>query len=317
MFLSGSFRWYPRGVRLNSTPIWTRLRETREDHSRLPPGYGIPELLSIEKPFDRSDKGQIDFAAIEQIIKAQNSSSMSEHQLLVCDIVANLLLADPGMITPDSDSFLLGGNSPLVGKLAYFIRKQVGANVAVADIFTNSTIHGIAALIDVDADSLKKPKMESNMEKFRDEDGNDSNSTLGYEYGCEDSTERGRGQTHPLSLIVQAIPLYSSTHSRQLIHVCFPLLLFLSFTDNLFSRVRFPLDSLSPRPTHQRRILGANYWLPPLRYRRGSFHIAYHQPPRRYRVQVGRHRSLQSRPISHDSQHRHRRYHPPSYQQQP
>lgn len=184
----------------------SRLRKTI---SRVLPGYGVPELFAVEKPFDRGEKGQIDFAAIEAIIKAQNSSNMSENALLVRDIVANLLLTDPGMITSESDFFLLGGNSLLLGKLSYFIRKQMGANVAVADIFTNSTISGIASLIESDLGDLKKPKLDDsvNMEKFRDDDGNDSNSTLGYEYDLEDTFDRGRGQTHPLSLIVQAIPV--------------------------------------------------------------------------------------------------------------
>jgi hypothetical protein len=48
------------------------------------------------------------------------------------------------MITDDSDFFLLGGNPLLLGKLSYFIRKAAGAN------FTNSTIKGIASLIEVE-----------------------------------------------------------------------------------------------------------------------------------------------------------------------
>jgi acyl carrier protein len=122
----------------------------RKAVSRVLPGYGVPELYAIEKPFSRGDKGQIDFAAIEEIIKAENSSNMSERALLVRDIVANLLLTDPGMITADLDFFLLGGNSLLLGKLLHFIRKEAGANVAVADIFTNSTIKGVASLIEAE-----------------------------------------------------------------------------------------------------------------------------------------------------------------------
>ncbi|KZP11554.1 AMP-dependent synthetase and ligase [Athelia psychrophila] len=192
-----------------------RLRKTM---SRVLPGYGIPEMYAVEKKFERGEKGQIDFAAIEAIIKAQNSSSMSEQALLVRDIVANLLLTDPGMITADSDFFLLGGNSLLLGKLSYFIRKQMGANVAVADIFTNSTIEGIASLVQAElkgANQMEaggKPQgaARGNGDKFIDEDGldgNDSNSTLGYEFDLEDPIEPARGQNHPLSLIVQILPI--------------------------------------------------------------------------------------------------------------
>lgn len=50
------------------------------------------------------------------------------------------------MIAADSDFFLLGGSSLLLGKLSYFIRKQIVVIVAVADIFTNSIIEGITNL---------------------------------------------------------------------------------------------------------------------------------------------------------------------------
>jgi acyl carrier protein len=173
------------------------------------PGYGVPEMYAVERPFSRGDKGQIDFAAIEEIIKTENSSSMSEQALLVRDIVANLLLTDPGVITADSDFFLLGGNSLLLGKLLYSIRKEAGANVAVADIFTHSTIKGIASLIEAEAGNSTQEYLNTSndMEKFNIDEVNDSNATLGYDYELEDPVELSRGQTHPLSLIVQAIPI--------------------------------------------------------------------------------------------------------------
>lgn len=48
------------------------------------PGYCVPELYAVERPFSRAEKSQIDFAAIEEIIRAE--------------ISANLLLTDPDMI---------------------------------------------------------------------------------------------------------------------------------------------------------------------------------------------------------------------------
>ena len=177
--------------------------------SRVLPGYSVPELYAVEKPLSRGEKGQIDFAAIEQIIKAENSSSMSEQALLVRDIVANLLLTDPGMITADSDFFLLGGNSLLLGKLSYLLRKEAGANVAVADIFTNSTIKGIASLIEAEEGHIlqKGLNISNDMQTYRNDEAYDSNSTLGDDYDLEEPMKASRGQTHPLSLIVQAIPI--------------------------------------------------------------------------------------------------------------
>ena len=112
------------------------------------PGYCVPELYAAKRPFSHGEKSQIKFTAIEQIIGAENSASMSEWAVFVRDIVANLLLIDPGMIAADSDIFLLGGNSLLLGKLSHFVCNQAGVNVSVADIFTNSTINGIASLIE-------------------------------------------------------------------------------------------------------------------------------------------------------------------------
>jgi len=112
------------------------------------PGYCVPELYAAERPFSHGEKIQINFAVIEKIIRAEISASMSQQALPVHDIVASLLLTDPVQFTADSDFFLLGSNS-LLGKLSHFICKQVGVNMSVADIFTNSIINGITSLIKV------------------------------------------------------------------------------------------------------------------------------------------------------------------------
>lgn len=53
--------------------------------------YRVPELYTVERPFACGEKGQIDFGAIEEIIKAQNSESMSEQAPFVRNIIAGLL----------------------------------------------------------------------------------------------------------------------------------------------------------------------------------------------------------------------------------
>jgi hypothetical protein len=154
---------------------------------------------------------------------------MYERALLVRDIVANLLLTNPGMITDDSDFFLLGGNPLLLGKLSYFIRKAAGAN------FTNSTIKGIASLIEVEDGQIPQKGLATSidMQTYREDDGNDLYSTLGHDYDLEDPMESSRGQTHPLSLIVQAIPIVflyplkaAYTCRRIFDHICVILLIF-------------------------------------------------------------------------------------------
>lgn len=274
----------------------SRLRKTI---SRILPGYGVPELYAVEKPFSRGEKGQIDFAAIEDIIKAQNSSSMSEQALLVRDIVANLLLTDPGMITADSDFFLLGGNSLLLGKLSYFIKKQMGANIAVADIFTNSTIQGIASLIasEVGVKPAAKDYGGEVMEKFREDDANDSNSTLGYDYDVEDPMERSRGQTHLLSLIVQAIPIvfFYPLKAAWTCGYFYPL--HIPQLTVLF-RVDFTVGTFHYSTSHQRRFLGASS-LPSLCHCSSSIVLSYNLPSGRYSLQMDRNWSLSHWAIPH------------------
>lgn len=59
-------------------------------------------------------------------------------------LVANIL-TDPSTITANSDFFLGGGS--LLDTSCYLIRKQMGANVAAPDVFTNWTIEIIASLV--------------------------------------------------------------------------------------------------------------------------------------------------------------------------
>jgi hypothetical protein len=61
----------------------------RKAVSRVLLGYIVPELYVFEKPFSRGDDGQIDFAAMEKIIKGENSSKtcMSGHSLSVISLL--------------------------------------------------------------------------------------------------------------------------------------------------------------------------------------------------------------------------------------
>jgi hypothetical protein len=73
--------------------------------------------------------GEVDFVEMEAEVARAHASVMSEQALLVRDIIGNLLVADAAMIKPDSDFFLLGRNSLLLGKLAHQIRKQTGVSI--------------------------------------------------------------------------------------------------------------------------------------------------------------------------------------------
>ncbi|KAJ7263785.1 acetyl-CoA synthetase-like protein [Mycena rebaudengoi] len=187
--------------------------------ARVLPGYAIPDPVHIfPGKLRKTHSGQIDFEAMEAEISATNASAMTEHALLVRDIIGNLLLADPGKIKNDSDFFLLGGNSLLLGKLAYQIRKQTGINIAVASLFTHSTVESIASLIDESTPKVSKApfigvnESTATLIPDRTQEGHKSVHQMpppSYEYSYPDDSEiHGdcRGQNHPVSLLIQAIP---------------------------------------------------------------------------------------------------------------
>ncbi|KAJ7206571.1 acetyl-CoA synthetase-like protein [Mycena pura] len=175
------------------------------------PGYMLPDPLHVlsARALHRDAAGALDFAAMEALRAAANEAAMSEQLLLVRDIVAGLLMADASKITGKSDFFLLGGNSLLLGKLAYQVRKATAVNIPVATLFTRSTIEEIASLID--GADLKGSPYRRNSSETTLVHGKGSDATLpAYDYSYPSdpliSRENCRGQAHPLSLIVQAFP---------------------------------------------------------------------------------------------------------------
>ncbi|KAI0693792.1 acetyl-CoA synthetase-like protein [Cytidiella melzeri] len=167
------------------------------------PGYAIPNsVYMFNKPFPTSN-GLPDFESMEEQIKVQNASKMSARALVVRDIVANLLQKDAAMIAGDSDFFLLGGNSLLLGRLSYSIRKETGASLKVSDLFTNSTINGLATLIDTEVNQF----MAEASEREQDSSGKGyTEKPLFGEAFRPEETRTARDQSHPLCLIVQALP---------------------------------------------------------------------------------------------------------------
>ncbi|OSD06234.1 acetyl-CoA synthetase-like protein [Trametes coccinea BRFM310] len=178
------------------------------------PGYAIPTPLHVfrERLVRKSDQS-VDWVVMEAEVARRNASSMSPQALTIRDIVAELLDTDPTTITGDSDFFLLGGNSLLLGRLAHLIRKETGVTVRVPSIFTHSTINGIASLVETEEPSTPgspdktavNTRANSATASLRKELSIADLPTL--EYGLP-TESHGRSQTHPLSLLIQAIPLF-------------------------------------------------------------------------------------------------------------
>jgi len=179
--------------------------------SRLLPGYALPShVYVIRGPLVVLNTGEYDFGSMQRASANANQAKMSQRQLLVRDVFADILNTDPMHIQLQSDFFLLGGNSLLLGKLSHHIRKQSGVDVGIAELFTESTVSGIASLID-------KKSGRRRAGSIRDDDiksgktANSSTTTFSLDYDFDQDLEyaqsrRSRSQSHPLCLLVQALP---------------------------------------------------------------------------------------------------------------
>ncbi|TFK39680.1 acetyl-CoA synthetase-like protein [Crucibulum laeve] len=188
------------------------VHEMKEHMSRILPGYCIPEPLHIfTQSLPKTDDGEVDFNRMEEEVAQRNSLTMSPRELLLRNIVADLLVIEPASVTLSSDFFLLGGNSLLLGRLSYLIRKQIGVSINVATLFTSSTISGIASL--VESEYVRSQPHGFDEKKIQGSAATSVTAfTLPYDdnisiKGSSSKHSRPRGQTHPLCLIIQAFPL--------------------------------------------------------------------------------------------------------------
>ncbi|KAG7094544.1 putative NRPS-like protein biosynthetic cluster [Marasmius oreades] len=175
------------------------------------PGYALPQIRLSRRSFPRTSDGSIDFSLLEKDELSQVSSNMSDTSLLVRDIIAELLSIEPTKITLESDFFLLGGTSLLLGKLSYQLRKRTGVDVGITSLFTNSTIAGITSLISDEGKSTSE-EFDSRSATLRASTALDHleksprTSRQSSVFGEFTSSTKRRGQNHPFVLIVQSLP---------------------------------------------------------------------------------------------------------------
>jgi acyl carrier protein len=193
----------------------------KEALARCMHDYEVPDHVHlINTPLPADASGAIDYDALLAMVALNASSAMSAHALTVRRIISTLLIVDENDISADSDFFLLGGNSLLLGRLAYFIRKETGVSLQISMLFTNSTVGAIAKMVELEDKKTsrgpsKGPTRAGSAATLKDKDGADKFSKLdsdgdsydGPELAYGEKRKKGRGQNHPLSLFIQAIPL--------------------------------------------------------------------------------------------------------------
>ena len=178
--------------------------------SLILPGYSIPESLHIlRNPLIVDGNAIPDFGLMQIEVFKQDASSLSELEMLVRNIFAEILNQDTGRIKRDSDFFLLGGSSLLLGHLSFHARKRTGVSVTIQSLFANSTVRGIASVIQDKLNEASHTLMLSLEEADRGSTGPFRLPLRSdYEEEFEDlKQDSSRGQTHVLSLLVQALPL--------------------------------------------------------------------------------------------------------------
>ncbi len=171
------------------------------------PGYSLPNpIYFIHGPLLKDHTGEYDFQRMEN--ESLNAKTMTKHQLLVRKIVAEVLCINPTPITAHSDFFLMGGTSLLVGQLCYRLRRQTGINIEIADLFTKSTICGIASMIEEkENEGIKRNLIDVGNRTNTEIDESSTAALQLYEQDAKyHKAKRSHSQNHPLCLIVQAIP---------------------------------------------------------------------------------------------------------------
>lgn len=175
-------------------------------------GYLVPETIYLlHGSLSQLKSPEANFEAARRNSAQFTSSSMSKTEIRIRNLVAELLSVDHANITTHSDFFLLGGTSLLLGKLAYQIRKETGAQVNVSALFNNCTIAGMAVLVDVETSKNSFISVEEKDDRHRHSAAT-SMTAFGFEYDYDQEYQvfeksKARGQNHPICLIVQAIPI--------------------------------------------------------------------------------------------------------------
>ncbi|MER7007730.1 amino acid adenylation domain-containing protein [Dactylosporangium sp. NPDC000555] len=126
--------------------------ELRDHLADRLPGYLVPSAFVVLDELPQTPNGKIDRAALPEPASATTAAPAlprSRVEARLCAIVADLLGAAP--VGVNDDLFALGAHSLLLVRLAAAIRRELGAELPVADLFTAPTVAQLARRIAGDA----------------------------------------------------------------------------------------------------------------------------------------------------------------------
>ncbi|WP_327011383.1 non-ribosomal peptide synthase/polyketide synthase [Dactylosporangium sp. NBC_01737] len=109
------------------------------------PAYMVPAAFVVLDAIPQTPNGKVDRAALpdpEFTAGTAGDRPRSRTEARLCELVAEVL-GVPAVGVGD-DFFALGAHSLLLVRLAAAVRRELGADVAVADLFTAPTVQGLA-----------------------------------------------------------------------------------------------------------------------------------------------------------------------------
>jgi myxalamid-type nonribosomal peptide synthetase MxaA len=124
----------------------------RENLKASLPDYMVPGAFVFLQRIPLTANGKIDRKALllaganDEGAKAKADSPVSEMEAKLAEVWAGLLGVEH--VGRDDDFFDLGGHSLLAIELVFAIQKNLGAEIALADLFENPTLAGQVRLID-------------------------------------------------------------------------------------------------------------------------------------------------------------------------
>ncbi|MEV6150024.1 non-ribosomal peptide synthase/polyketide synthase [Nonomuraea sp. NPDC052129] len=120
----------------------------REYLAQRLPSYMVPSVVTVVDELPLTPNGKVDRAALPDVDFARlttPAAPRSRTEAAVCAVIAEVLGLDS--VGVDDDFFVLGGHSLLLVRLAAALRRELGADLPVAELFTTPTAATLAQRI--------------------------------------------------------------------------------------------------------------------------------------------------------------------------
>lgn len=142
------------------------IEDLRQQLEQSIDGYLVPNSIKkIDVPFPLTDEGSIDMPLLYELLKPVGASSGegsgSATELKIRGLFANLLSCTVEEVGADTDFFQAGGDSMKAGRLLSLLRKEFDVRIPIGDLFSNSTVRALCAMVgDVDDGQAEKKTRE-------------------------------------------------------------------------------------------------------------------------------------------------------------